>query len=285
MPAHFTKALAVVVVVLLSTTKVMAAEAPPEPKIEAGIGIAAISYPDWRGAKHRNTSVLPLPYVLYRGERLRLARDGLRIRLLDSDRASLSLAAAFSLAGDAKDNPARAGMEELLNTFQAGPVLNVSLNANPDADWRWDFRLPVLAVVATNFRRFDEAGFTAFPSLRLRHEWARDAWQYRAGANLGIELGSERHHDYFYQVRPSEATGTRPAFDARAGYGGTVLSGYLAAQRGPWGFAAYARVDSLAGTAFDDSPLLQQNHSNSVGVGLSYRFYQSRQLSRDDASE
>lgn len=271
------------VLLVLSTAIAQAEE--PESRIEAGVGLAAYTYPDWRGADHRNSTLLPLPYFIYRGERVRLARDGLKIRLLDSDRVSLNLAAAFALAGDAADNPAREGMRELLSTFNAGPVLNININQVENPVIRWDLRLPVFLVAATNFQRFDHAGFTAFPSLRGRYETQRDAWIFRVGGAAGVELATERNNDYFYQVRASEARANRPAFDADTGYGGAVLSTYLVAVRGRWGYGLYARFDALQGATFEDSPLVQTNSVYSAGLGLTYSFYRSRDAGSDDASD
>ena len=262
-----------------------ATAAEREPRIEAGMGLAAYTYTDWRGAENRNTTLLPVPYFIYRGERVRLARDGLRVKLLDSDRVTLNLAAAFALAGDAADNPAREGMRELLSTFNAGPVLNISLDAVPDPVIRWDLRLPVFLVAGTNFRRFENAGFTAFPSLRARYETQRNAWNFRVGASAGVELANERNNDYFYQVRASEARPNRQAFDAKAGYGGAVVSSFLAASRGRWGYGVYVRFDALQGATFEDSPLVQRKNFYSAGLGLTYSFYRSRDAGSDDASE
>ena len=113
--------LAALLPVLLLAAEPARAEAP-QPKWEAGLALAGYSYPDWRGADHRNTSFLPLPYLIYRGDRVRLARSGLKVRIFDSERVSLNIAAAFALAGDAATHPARAGMRRLLPPSPTGPL-------------------------------------------------------------------------------------------------------------------------------------------------------------------
>ena len=280
MPQSFFTAL-----ILLAAGLGTAGAEEPKSRWEAGIALGAYSYTDWRGADHRNTTFLPLPYLIYRGERVHLARDGLKIRLLDSDRLSINLAAAFSLAGRAADNPLRAGMPKLLGTFKVGPVVNVNINSSPKPLIKWDLRLPVLAVAATNFRQFRHAGFTAFPHLRGRYETEQNGWTYLLGSSLGAELASEQNNDYFYQVRASEARSTRPAYDAKAGYGGAALSSYASASRGRWGYGVYARFDDLHGATFENSPLVQTKDFWSAGFGVSYRFFQSDAKVIDDDTE
>ena len=55
------------------------------PLWELGVGVAAIDFPDYRGADERTSYVLPFPYVVYRGDIFRIDRDGVRGRFFKSD--------------------------------------------------------------------------------------------------------------------------------------------------------------------------------------------------------
>jgi outer membrane protein len=47
----------------------------PRPLWELGLGVAALRLPDYRGSDQSSTYLLPLPYVVYRGEWLRTGAD------------------------------------------------------------------------------------------------------------------------------------------------------------------------------------------------------------------
>ena len=49
------------------------------PLWEAGLGVAGISFPDYRGADERQYYLLPMPYLVYRGEFLKADRQRVRI--------------------------------------------------------------------------------------------------------------------------------------------------------------------------------------------------------------
>lgn len=61
------------------------------PLWEAGLGVAFIDFPDYRGSDERNTYVLPIPYVVYRGKFLKVDREKVRGLLLKSDKAELDV--------------------------------------------------------------------------------------------------------------------------------------------------------------------------------------------------
>ncbi|MBE0620122.1 MAG: MipA/OmpV family protein, partial [Burkholderiales bacterium] len=44
------------------------ARAEQLPLWEAGAGAAALSFPDYRGSNERQSWLLPVPYIIYRGE-------------------------------------------------------------------------------------------------------------------------------------------------------------------------------------------------------------------------
>ncbi|HKH20844.1 MAG TPA: MipA/OmpV family protein [Gammaproteobacteria bacterium] len=56
---------------------------------EAGVGIALVMFPDYRGPNQQSAYVLPLPYFIYRGERLKVDYNGSRGVLFDTKRLHL----------------------------------------------------------------------------------------------------------------------------------------------------------------------------------------------------
>jgi outer membrane scaffolding protein for murein synthesis (MipA/OmpV family) len=63
---------------LAAATVACAASAREEPLWEAGIGIAGVHFPDYRGSSHTRNYVLPAPYLVYRGDIVTADRGGLR---------------------------------------------------------------------------------------------------------------------------------------------------------------------------------------------------------------
>jgi len=81
---------------------------------------------------------------------------------------------------------------------------------------------------------------------------------------------------YFYEVQPAHATAARPTYDADAGRM-LVRVGFFGTHRiNPavrlFGFVRY---DSYVGAANRASPLMQQEHGVSAGIGLAWTFKRS----------
>ena len=254
-----------------STTPAAAPE--PEPQLELGIGALALGLPDYRGADHYSTRVLPLPYVVYRSPRLQMTRDGIRAWIFSTESLALNISAAASLPGDADDNPARTGMPKLDPTFEAGPSLDFKLAQSDDGHSRTKLRFPVRAVMATDGRHFNSTGWTFAPHVRvdLAQDWNTSKVLHLA--NLGLIWSTAKYHDYFYGVAPEFANATRRLYEAHGGYSGARASLSSRIRRDRWGFSVFVSYDWLHGAVFDDSPLFQTEHAVVSGIFVSYRLY------------
>src|SRR5205085_11463785 len=62
-----------------------------EPLWEAGIGVAALGLPDYRGSDQSRFYAFPLPYFVYRGEIVKADRQGLRGIFFKTDRIDLNM--------------------------------------------------------------------------------------------------------------------------------------------------------------------------------------------------
>jgi hypothetical protein len=135
------------------------------PLWEAGLGLAVVDFPDYPGADERTTYAVPLPYFVYRGERFKIDRDGIRGLFFESDRVELDVSANASIPVKSTENQARQGMPDLDPTFQIGPTVNFTLHRDPDR--KLQIRLPVRGVVATDFTQAKGAGLVFEPQLVL----------------------------------------------------------------------------------------------------------------------
>lgn len=273
--------LAVSLVGLIASAPVMAEMVP---RWELGVGVASLAFPDYRGGGHNNVRTLPLPFVVYRGDTVQVKREGIAVELLDSDRLEIGLSAGASLPGDdeAAESP-RAGMPELLPTFEAGPSLDYWLLKPGERSWQARLRLPVRAVMATNLRQFEPAGWLVQPQIDVSRRWQPEAWSLRVRGGLSLLWASSEYHSYFYEVAPQFATAHRPTYEAGSGYSGVRLGFGFTAHRDRWRLGFGISLDQFGDAVFADSPLVQTDRSVVVGLGLAYRFLQSREYTvRED---
>lgn len=248
----------------------LAARADDKPLWELGIGIAPMELPDYRGSDQSRGYVLPLPYIVYRGDVLKVDRSGIYGRLFESDRVKLDLSFDAGVPVNSRKNDARQGMPDLDPVFEVGPSLTVCLSSRCDGDRFLEFHLPIRAVFATNFSSVDSIGGTVQPHLNYDFRDIGPGGDWNAGIAAGPLYATERYHDYYYQVAPAYATPVRPAYDARGGYSGFRLTTTLSKRFDKMWFGAFVRYDDLSGAAFEDSPLVRIHRSVMAGFGIAW---------------
>ena len=251
--------------------------AEDKPLWEAGFGVFPVWVPDYRGSDESRLYVLPLPYIVYRGEILKINRSGIYSRLFETDRVHFDLSADAGAPVDSTKNRARAGMPDLDPVIELGPSLEICLLKRCEGERVLQFRLPVRAVFSTDFRSFDGIGGTAHPNLNLDIKNLGPGGGWNFGMAVGPLYATERLHDYYYQVDPAYATATRPAYDARAGYSGARVTWSLSKRFRRLWFGAFARYDDLSGTVFEDSPLVRIRRSFMAGFGIAWVAAESEQ--------
>jgi outer membrane scaffolding protein for murein synthesis (MipA/OmpV family) len=223
--------------------------------------------------------VLPLPYLVYRGDFLRLDSNGLSGLLFHSDRVHLNISADAGVPVKSGNNTARTGMPDLDPTVQLGPSLEICLFKDTNSERVVQFCLPVRAVIATDLSRWKAIGFVLHPELTFdwRNIGPGKGWNF--GLSVGPLFATEPYHDYYYEVAPRFAVpGLRPAYDARAGYSGSLLILSVTKRFGRIWFGAFARYDELSGAVFTDSPLMWTEHSVMARFGLAWVFAESKTL-------
>jgi outer membrane scaffolding protein for murein synthesis (MipA/OmpV family) len=251
-----------------------ASRADQLPLWEAGAGLAAIDFPDYRGSDQRHRYVLPIPYVVYRGERLKIDRQKVRGLLFSSDIAELDVSVNGSVPVRSRDNRAREGMPNLDPTLEVGPSLNVFLYRGPSNKMSVDLRLPLRAVEATDFRSVHHEGWLFHPHVNIDlKDVPGPGWNL--GLLAGPLFGSQRYHNYFYGVAPAFATSARPAYEAKSGYAGTQVIGALSKRFQSYWFGAFVKADSLHGAVFEDSPLVKRRSAFTAGVAVAWVFSKS----------
>lgn len=257
--------MAVVLALCLAGTP---ARAEDEPLWEFGLGIGAGSFPEYRGSRERSSFLVPLPYLVYRGERLRADRDGIRGLLAATPNWELNLSFDGAVPVESSDEGPRAGMVELDPVIEYGPSLIRRLGRNRAG--RWSFRLPLRAATAIDPDSLDTSheGWTLQPSIHLDAPGLIGNWDFRV--NLGPRFASRDFHAYYYDVGEADVRPGREAFRADAGYSGLGLHSSVARRFRRMWLGALLRYDNLEGASFEDSPLVETKHAVIVGFGVSW---------------
>lgn len=254
-----------------------AARAEERPLWEAGIGPVFLYLPDYRGADEGRGYVYPFPYIVYRGDRFKVDREGIRGIFFQSDRVELDVSLYGTPPIDSSENSARQGMPDLDATVEVGPVLDIVLarDRKIDYNYRLRLRLPARAVIATDFSHWQNQGWVFYPHLNLdlRPEFLGGRWN--VGFNAGPLYGTRKYHEYFYGVPTQFATPERPAYEARGGYSGLTLLGAISRRFDKFWVGAYVRYDNLSSAVFDSSPLVKQNYALAGGIAIAWVFAES----------
>jgi len=239
------------------------------PKWELGLGIGGASLPQYMGSDERYQLVFPLPYFIYRGERVKVDRDGVRAELFGIK--NLSLDASFGGGLPVRNsNRARSGMPELKFSFQFGPRLNWHISKSEHSEIR--MRLPLRSTIDTSGHSL---GWLSEPELQWRLT-PTEGTQYKLG--IGALYTSGKFNTTYYGVAPQYATTTRPAYQAKGGLHSLFIS---ASMSHSWSdhitvFAA-TRYRNLSSGTVANSPLVKDRNYLSAVVGVAYSIWQSEE--------
>ena len=239
-----------------------------------GLGVSQQAYP---GSDRQVNRALALPWLVYRGRYLRADNEGVGLRAVRTPRYEFDVSAAGAFGSRAGDDPKRQGMPDLGTLVEIGPRLRVHLGGTPEGG-RWRLDLPLRGV-------YDLSDSLAYRGAVFQPgiSWQRrspSGWNIGAGASLVI--ADERLARTFYAVDPAYATAARPAYEAQAGLLATRFSATLSKSITPdWTLFGFARLDSVAGAANRDSPLVSRTAGASVGVGASWTWMRSSQFAND----
>ena len=250
-----------------------AAHAAELPLWEAGAGIAVLDFPDYRGADERHTLVLPIPYLVYRGDFLKADRESIRGQFYKDDRLDLHLSASGSIPVDSGDNAARRGMPDLDPTLEIGPNLTVMLLRSDTT--HLNLRFPVRAVIATDLSHARDVGWVFQPQINVDFYDRFPGPGWNLGLAAGPLFGNKRYHNYFYGVAPQFATPERPAYEAGSGYAGMQWIAALSKRFPSYWVGGFIRADTLSGAVFEASPLVRQKDAFAVGIAASWIFSRS----------
>lgn len=266
----------VVLLLLCSCTPLATAgEQQPDqlPLWEIGIGAGVASLPQYMGSNERYTFPAAFPYIIYRGNRLRIDRDGINRKLFGVEGLALNLSLGFGLPVR-NSNRARAGMPKLHFNGQIGPRIDWEFARTQDTSWM--LRLPARAVIDSSGHYL---GWLADPDVRLRMRNLDRDNRLEMRIQAGLLYGSKRYHDAYYTVLPQYVTATRPAYQARGGLHSLTLRVSLT-YRYSRKLSLYTavRVRDMHPGVVANSPLVKQPMYVMGMVGMTWSLWESKRM-------
>ncbi len=238
------------------------------PKLEVGASLLALSTPDYRGSSSESSYLLPIPYIKYRGDRLRVD-DGAQGIFLKTDDLLITLSGNISPPVD-DDIPEREGMDKLEAIVEIGPSFNIRLQQMQNSAWWLD--LPLRFAITLD-GQLEQIGQVFHPRLSWRQPAKRiDNW--KLNFNIGPLYASEKYHEYFYSVNAEDATGFRPAYNADGGFSGLRSEFSYSKRFGRLWLGGFVRYDSLENSEIEDSPLVEEESAWMGGIALGWVFHE-----------
>jgi outer membrane scaffolding protein for murein synthesis (MipA/OmpV family) len=249
-----------------------------KPLWEAGVGGFAGSIPDYPGAGQNTSRALALPYLIYRGDILRVGgeenRGAISGRFIKNDwfELDLSLSAAFPV--DSDNNRARRDMPDLDFLFGIGPQLIFKL-VNEPGHRKLNFNLQLRSIFSTDFSSINHRGYVFDPEFNYTHEHVTDL-DLKVFASVGPIFATEKLMDYFYEVKDQYVTPSRQAYDADAGYlGSNITLGVSKRFNNRFRLILGTRLGLHHGATNDDSPLFKEKLNLGVFTAFTWSFKQS----------
>ncbi len=248
--------------------------AEEKPLWEIGAGVAAFSFPSYRGSDQTNNFLMPVPLFSYHGDFFKADRHGIRGSFFDSDRVDLTVSLALSPPADSNEIKARTGMPDLEGTFEIGPQMDLTF-------WRSENRarfvkllLPVRAAFTVESSP-KNIGWVFHPKLNMDITDLPGMPGWNLGLLAGPLFGDKRQNAYYYSVAPQYAMPGRPAYEATSGYGGMQYLVGLSKRFPKFWVGSFLRYDNLSGASFADSPLVKQKDYVAAGLVITWVFGES----------
>lgn len=243
------------------------------PVWELGVGVSAISLPDYRGAESRRRYVVPFPVFVYRARHLHVDRNGIRADLWDNRRLELDLSVGMSAPVRSDPDGIRAGMPRLRPLLELGPRLIAHLWSGDAGRQRLQLQLPLR--LAMPLGKLQQTGWVLSPTLHMQVDHVAGFRGWTLSGWAGPVFATRAYHQYYYRVSAGHARAGRPAYEASGGYGGMQYSLTLNKRYPDYWLAAFMRLDQVSGAVFEESPLVRRRSGLTAGLVFGWLFRRS----------
>ncbi len=253
-----------------------AGETKELPLWQVGAGVGGLSVPHYTGSDQRHNIPLVFPSFIYRGDRLRASREGVRGLFFSSENVSVDVGLAGGLPVYSSRNDARKGMPDIPLNIEIGPRLVARLYGDGngiDVLARLPWRI-VGGIDGTT------SGWTLGPNLLVTN--ISLPLGFSAFASLGLKYGSVEYNNLFYGVEDRYSTSSRPAY--RASQGISWYSFLFSAGRkfkSQFSTRLYLQWRTLSGSVVADSPLVKNQNYFGAGLLFTWLPWKSKAMESD----
>lgn len=245
-----------------------------KPVWEVGVFSAAFRGPIYPAATDYQNKFLPLPFVIYRGEKIRIGDESvIKAIAVEKERFKLDVSLGAAFNADSEDSKIRDGMPDLDFMFEIGPQASFLLHDNKVSD-TW-LNLQLRSVFSTDFNEVHHRGYVFQPEVSYKSEnLLFDNSRFYLG--VSPTFASAKTHQYFYDIDHQYVNSEREYFQSSGGYLGTKVSianrfqlnknlmMFVGAQLGLW-----------HGAKNDDSDLYQEKFTYAIALGVKWTIFQS----------
>ena len=245
------------------------------PLWEISLGAGTIYQPYYIGTKQTRQVAFPIVFPTYRGEIFKSDEEGVRAQVLKNDRFSLDLSADLNLAIESDEVDLREGLDDIENVLQLGPSFELLLDQKENSSLT--LKLPVRGAFEIGSDGVEAVGLNVAPNLSYERTFSAYDAKWKFDASVGPQFGTSRYHNVYYGIDSEFATSERNSYKAESGYSGSRLQLGLTSKGGGHNFLWFVRYDNIDGAKFDDSPLVETNHSLAAGMLYTYDVLQSKQ--------
>lgn len=250
------------------------------PLWELGVGVGGLNLPAYRGAKGKVSYLVPIPYIIYRGDAVRMDEEGMRGRIFGSDRINLDLSLAGNIPVPKDSGSAREGMPDLDPVGEFGPTLDIEFwqqGLRQEGEVSVWLKLPMRIAMSVGDPLIESQGWFFSPYLDLSYRKGASRSYWKTSLSLGPLYGSRRYHEYFYKVPEKYETADREAYQPEGGYSGSRATLSMVVNSRHWFFGVFMRYDRLNGAVFEDSPLVETREYLATGFAISRIFTASNE--------
>jgi outer membrane scaffolding protein for murein synthesis (MipA/OmpV family) len=249
-----------------------------KPLWEFGFVNVSARLPHYRGSDEYRWYILPLPYLIYRGEFIQSDREGVKGVFYKSKylETNISLFGNPPVEGN---NEAREGMPDLDALFEMGPALKWFFMGRDPKNTLY-LRLAIRMACSIGF---DDGMDIAYQGL---HGGVNLIYNNRSlfknhmlsfGLNAGIDFTDSELNSYFYDVQRQYVRPGREFYESNGGYAGFFLAATLQkrlTENLSLGF--YSRWENISGAVFEDSPLVRAKNNFVVGSAIIWKIAVSK---------
>lgn len=270
----------ILIFILIFNNVVFSEENVQYPLWEFGLFNAAARIPHYRGSDEYKFYVLPLPYIIYRGDIIRANREGIRGIFYEGKYIETSIS-LFGNPPVSSDNEAREGMPGLDAIFEVGPAVKWYFWGRDPMDSLF-LRLALRAAYSINFDHglnISYQGLRSGINLIYFNQTSFKKYGLRYGLNAGIDFSNSQFNSYFYDVGREFVRQDRPYYNSDSGYSGFSLAGSLQKKlTHNLSLGFYSRWDNISGAVYDDSPLVKRENNFTVGTALIWKIAESKKM-------